>query len=436
MVNMFRKTFFILYCIWFAGVAMAQDGDGLSYYVNAEKLRQANNLRGALDEYDKAIQSEPNNYKFVFQKGKCYIMLNDEANAIYCFERTIRLKEDFVQAHARLGWLYQKSEKYPDAIAAFDRAFRYEQAVEEKLNYKMSIIKILYKTNQFDKSGSHIEDARKVLPDHPEILFFSAKLNNQKKNYEAAKADMLRAIPLLRSSNPQDVARFYYELGYAYYQLGDYAQAKSNLDKANIGAFKSKVMELTPQYHFSVATAYFKIYQFDKCKELLSQTLKMDRSFAQAHDLLVKMASVQTDKGGVIVHQREAVQAEADAIRRSARLQELAEMLHEAGKYQEAISVADECLALNAGNYTVKFIRAMSKYRLGQLDQGKKELTELSKYTALDFETKAQCNFALGMLCRQSGDAKGAIAAFRLAQYGSFKYAAARELRDLTGGEE
>ncbi len=430
---MYSKIRFLLIVFSFSSqFVFGQDGDGLGFFVKAEQLRQANQFRAAIDEYNNAIRDNPTNYKFEFQKGKCYINLRDEDNAIAAFERTVELKEDYVHAYTRLAWLYQRKERFDDAIEAFNKAFKHEPNAGDKIEYKSAIIKILYKLGRFEEAGPHIADAKAVSPDNLSVLFYEAKFNNMKGNYEQAKQSMLRATAALTTSQPNEVARYYYELGYAYYELEDFGKAFEAFAKADFGPFKNKIAEKTPQYKLATAKCYYAVYENEVCTEIIEFCLKMKQNFAPAYELKLKLAERNTPKKMIIEHTQDLIASETVPARKAAKYAELAELFINNSEYDKALEASDEALNIQPTNYKVSYFKVIAMYKKGMYDAAIAELKSLLTYQGLDFETKAQLNFTLGLIYKSSGDLKQAIKAYKASIYGNFKYAAKEELKMIS----
>ncbi len=409
-----------------------QDGDGLGFFVKAEQLRQSNQFRAAIDEYNNAIRDNPTNYKFVFQKGKCYINLRDEENAIAAFERTVEIKEDYVHAYTRLAWLYQRKERFDDAIEAFNKAFKFETNSGDKIEYKSAIIKTLYKLGRFNEAGRHIEDARKVNSSDLSVLFYDAKYNNMNGNYEKAKQSMLKAIASLTSGQPKDVARYYYELGVAYYELGEFTKAFEAFQKADYGPFQNKIAEKTPQYKLAIAKCYFSVFENEKCEKIIDFCLKMKNNFPPAHELKLKLAERKTDKKIIVEHTLNLINSETVPARKAAKYSELAELYIQQKDYDGAINAANEALNIQPTNYKVSYFKLLAMNEKNQHDAAIAEIRNLLSYQGLDFETKAQLNFTLGLIQKDKGDFKSAIKSFKASIYGAFKYAAKEELKEVS----
>ena len=174
----------------------------------------------------------------------------------------------------------------------------------------------------------------------------------------------------------------------------------------------------------------------EKSKELVEKALEMRKDFPQAHDLLVKIAASATDKSAVIEHQSSSIQTEPNAVKRSQKFADLAELQLESRKYEDAIKSADECLASQPKNYAVVFIKAISQHKMGSTQDAIKTLEDLLQFPGIDAETKAQYNFALGMFYQKLDQAEAAAGAFTRAKYGSYKYAAYEELEKFKKNDE
>ncbi len=427
------------------GVVYAQgpaNGDGLEFLLEAEKMKEAKNFPGAIASYDKAIKAAPANHEYVFRKGKVYMInMQDKDNAILCFEKTVQLKKDYVDGHKALAILYKQKNKLPEAVKHYDEAFKYEPDPQKKAEYKLNIVKILSKMKKFNEAGNHINDAKQVAPDNLDVLYFDSRYNNTFGKYEAAKTSALKATtsPALKMDDPKNYAKYFFELGLAYYKLEKYDDANAAFAKANFGPYKRFILEMSPQYFQTLANSYFKVFELDESKGYLETALKMKKDFSAAHELLTKIALSKTDKAAVIKAKQTGIEIERDQVKRGQLCGELTEMLFEAGKYADAIVFADEAVKANPNNYNAMFVKALALSKMNKHTESIDLLQNTLKYPGLDQETKAQFNFALGLIYGKASNSKLADTSFKKAVYGSFKYAAMAELKKLgdpAGGEE
>jgi tetratricopeptide (TPR) repeat protein len=408
----------------------------LDDFVKGKNLRSQKQYKQAIEQFDIAISKDASVPNYHYEKALCHMMMQQGDQAIASLEKTVALKPDYVDAHSRLAVLYKKNKQYDQAIVAYDNAYKYETDASKRLSYKLNIITILARSRRIQEAGQHIADAKKLAPDDLQVLYFDAKYNNTIKKYEEAKNSALKAVSKLTSDAPQDIARYYFELGYAYHHLGKYDEKEEAFKKAQWGPYVKPIIELSPQFYHAIALSYFKIYEMEKSKELVETALKMRKDFPQAHDLLVKIASSSTDKSAVIEHQKTAIQTEPNAIKRAYKYADLAELELESGRYEDAIKSADECLQQQPKNYAVVFIKAIAQHKLKNTAQAIKTLDELLQFPGIDPETKAQYNFAMGVFFEKINNTEKALEAYKRAVYGTYKYASLQQIDRLKPADQ
>lgn len=426
----FLSTLFILSCL----TSYAQEG--LEFVLKAEDFKKAKNYDAALVEYDKAIKADPKNVDYIVRKAQIYFIQKNADNAIQYFEKAVAMQDNNLGAYLNLAKLYTIKASNESAIKAFENAYKFETDNAKKIEYKVNIIKILNKLNRFADSEVHIKDALTLAPNDLTLLYFDAKLANMKGKYEQAKQSMLKATSILKSDDPKEFAKFYYELGYAYYHLEKFNDAKLALDKANFGPFKALIFRMTPPYFFNLAMSYYKVYEIEESKKYLETALKLKTDFTQAHDLLLKIVNMSGDKNAMIESMKRAAEYEKEPQKKAINLATLCENQFHAGKYADALASANAYLAIQPQNTQVVFMKVMCLYKLKKSDEGITILQNLTKIPTLDQEIRAQYNFALGLLYSKTGkDIKMAETAFKKADFAGFKYAAMVEIENIHGGK-
>ncbi|GAB4331266.1 MAG: hypothetical protein OHK0038_06010 [Flammeovirgaceae bacterium] len=403
------------------------------YFTKGEQLRQVKKYREAIDEYNKALAKDPTNAKIEFQKAACFISLGDEDNAIVSLLKTVTLNSNYTEAYSRLGNLYQKKGKTTEAIFYYDKAFDTATSPKEKQDYKLGIIQILSKQEKYAEMGVHINAIKNISGDNLLLMYYSAKYYNNINDYESARSIMERATQLLKlkSTNPSEIAGYYYELGYAYHKLGMYKEAKEALRYANIGSYKALIAEMTPEYLFSVASAYYDIFELETCLSLLEDVLKMDDKFTQAYELKVKISSVKTDKSEMIKELKSAAESESLPLNKVPKLMDACRYELGNHKFAEAITTAETVISFQPTNYIATFYKAVALQKLGKQLDAIRELQNMLNFSGLDTEVKSKCHFLIGNIYRDMGDVKSAERAYKNVTQGNYRYAANRESKKL-----
>ena len=76
------------------------------YLTRANKLYKREQYDKALREYSKALEIDENNFKAYFWRGRTYIRLQRNDDAIADFKMVVKLKADYTPAYDNLGWLH------------------------------------------------------------------------------------------------------------------------------------------------------------------------------------------------------------------------------------------------------------------------------------------------------------------------------------------
>jgi tetratricopeptide (TPR) repeat protein len=423
--------------LWLVAVMpmLAQPSEevALQAYIKAENMKRTKRYIEAIFEYDKAISADPANFKFIFSKGQCYYMLRDAENAITAFKKTVEIKKDFIPAYTLMAQCYKAQKKTEEIVVSLDNAFKYETDVQKRLKYKLTIINTLVRNGEYGKAKAHIADARKLSPSDPDLLFYEAKTSNELGDYNTAKQAMLTATRQLHTKEPKYAARFYYELGYAFYKLGQYELAFEAWQNANYGYFKNLIYKYDPKNYFSTAQAYYKIYDFALSKEYLTQTLKMQHNYTQAHILMAEITKKETNRNdAALTHYLEAVKNEQNLNNKFEMYKAITFGEMDAGKFGDAITYSKEALAIRPTEHNLMFIQAMAYYRMKNFVEAIKILENLVVIPGIDFETKAMYYFGIAAVRKAMNQPDKARDAYKKADFGSFSRAAQMEYDKIT----
>ncbi|WP_338790078.1 tetratricopeptide repeat protein [Bernardetia sp. Wsw4-3y2] len=420
---------FSIFPLLSAQLAAQHSGGGLEEYVQAETFRAKRQYTTAISLYDKAIAKDPSNYKYFVQQGKCYYLLKRVDNAIDCLEKATQLKEDHVESYIALSKLYGYKGNMSKVIVYLGKAAQFEDNTQRRLSYRLHILKLLYSQEEVVGFPVHLQDARSIAPQNSHVWYFSAWYHNQEKEYAQAISDAEAGLKLL--SDSKDAPRFYFQLGYALHEIGEYEKAKDALAKANVGSFKEKVFKMMPNYQYRLAQAYHTIFEYKTAKEYVHQALKQDPNYAQANELGGQLAVEEINHTTVIERLKVAVGHAKDYDTKARSYSELALLQFQNEDYQEAIHSSDSCLAIQPLRYDVRFLRAVSLFHSGNTDEAITEMRQLSHLSNIPPTLQAQFTFATGVMYRKIGKNDFAIQYFKNVKHGDFRYAAQEEMKKL-----
>ena len=435
MKNNFRLILLALAMIQLPMYSFAQE-DVMQIFARAEHLRKSNNFIAAIDEYDRAIALEPENPRFSFSKGMCYLTLKEYDNAILAYEETAKLKQDFVPAYTMMARCYQNLDRHLKVEESLDKAFKYETDVKKRISYKENIIGMLLDRENYDRALKHINDVKILDAENTSVLYYEAVIQNHKGNYGLAKQAMLTATSKIASKEPKVVAKFYYELGYALNKLGEYEESREAFKYANFGPYKVKIAKLSPQYYMSAAVAYLQIKDYEQSKSLLKTALEMQNDFSEAYVMLGNIAKIETDQDNAIEKFKKAISVETDEKSLLKIKFSLAELYLDNGHFQKAIEIADDYLASDSKNYNVSFIKAVAHMKLKEYNEAIDAFQSLIDYQGLDIAQKTKFEFALGILYKEIKNYDLAKKSLKKASYGGFKSVSMMAMEEIEEAEK
>jgi tetratricopeptide (TPR) repeat protein len=146
----------------------------------------------------------------------------DYATAEKEYQNVIALSPGFAEVHMNLGLVYQLQNRFPEAMAEFQRALKLK-ATLAGANFFLGVDHC--KMGEGAKAVPYLKAALKAAPNQPEIRLWLATAQELSGEFQGEVATMHNAVEL----QPHDVDLLYL-LGHAYERLGK--QEAARLDKA------------------------------------------------------------------------------------------------------------------------------------------------------------------------------------------------------------
>lgn len=188
------RSFFVsglsfLFTWMLAGAAVPAQGDfqkGISYYKQAQFAKAA-------EEFEQIVKTNPSYEDGHRILGDCYLKTRNYPKAIESFQSALRLKSDNYASYYGLALAYYNSGNYQEAVNVLNKGERLARAPRDRYQ--------LHRTR-----GS---------------AYYNLK------DFNNATADLLKAVSIQRG-NASDVL----QIGIAYYQLRNFAEADKYLKQA------------------------------------------------------------------------------------------------------------------------------------------------------------------------------------------------------------
>ena len=151
--------------------------------------------------------------------GNIYTLWGDQANAEIAFRRAEKIYPEFPIVHFNMGVLYATKGMPEEAVAAFDRARRY-QAVYEGRNLlppelALYRARVLYELHRLKEAETEIKNYLASNPDHPEgrLLLAHILQESGRENEALSLYETVRNPPLARAEAQTALAHIYLQRG-------------------------------------------------------------------------------------------------------------------------------------------------------------------------------------------------------------------------------
>ena len=159
---MFRN-YTCLFFILFLTQVISQERDSNNYTYNGNKFSEKKVFDEAEMSYRKAISSEPNNLKALYNLGNTHYKEKDFDEAAQRFFQTQKETDNKYQKHKafhNMGNVYMQQKEYAKAIEAYKNALR-NDSTDDKTRYNYALAKeLLEKEKQKQKDKESKEDQK------------------------------------------------------------------------------------------------------------------------------------------------------------------------------------------------------------------------------------------------------------------------------------
>ncbi len=423
----------LLYAICFTAVYLfgstaisAQESDPVMlFFKNGEKYRSQEKYKEAIGEYDHALAISDTSSMIHYWKGISYFMLKDAENAAQALEKAMSLNPTYQLGLQALLKVYTVTNDTDKLLSTYNRLANTSTGANKIDNLNKGL-QVLVKAERFAACKTQADVILKLDPKNLEALYVKGMVNNHLGHYDIARKTMESAVGMVKSTDEKVIARYYYELGYAYHKLGDYAKSDEAFNKANVGPYRELIAKLKPGYYYNVATSYNMIYEYEIAKEMLNTALKIDKSYYAANMLLAEISIKEEHHHKGIHFYKEALKdAGEDMDNNHEKIyNKLIETLLNAKKFNESISTSDECLAKFPGARNVRFMKSIALHRHDKAQEGIDILETLLGDGSITPIESLMYNFALGAMYATIKDFEKAKGAYAKARRGPFANAA------------
>lgn len=391
----------------------------------AEAVRQGKRTDVLLEEYEKLIKENPNDFEAIYGKASCEFLLKRPKSAMYSLHQTIQVEPKFAPAYALMGKILKLTNKMDSAVICYDLASQYETDNNKKVEYKSYVIMKLIKEKKMQEAYTKIKEIYTVAPANKNVAFFHAKMSNIFNQYELAKNSIKFIEPDLQGMDIRESGKYYYELGYALYHLQQFEESKIILQKIHFGPFKRKVDKMTSPYFYHLAVLYAKFHEDATAIMHLDQALLIDKDYSKAHLMKAQLSRRGQDVNETVEHMRNAIKNQPDPLKKILLYDKLAEVELDAGDYAGSLTTLEQALKLKLGKTASSrdrvdpdtwFLLCLAQYKLGNY---KESIAHIDEFLGKKIPSPANIIGSFytlkGLAAKNNNDLRVARDAFKLA---------------------
>jgi tetratricopeptide (TPR) repeat protein len=417
--------FFTYISVW------GQPQSGLDHYIKAAQARKSGQYEQAIQEYDLALQREPSNHFYLYEKGLCEFLLKRYPNASTTLTSVVKIQADYTPAYVLLAKIAAAANDSKKIIENLNMAAKYEKDNHKKINYKLYAMSRLIRDGDFQQAYEQVRQAYQISQEDTSVVYFYAKINNMLGKYAEAENTIQKFLPKIATQPAPAKAKYYYELGFAQFQQEQYEKAIANWKQAEFGVFKARIEKYSAKNFAAVALTYFRIYEDSIAHYYAEKALAIEKGHPNAHVILVQLAKRKVDHSVTLPQLQKAVQHESNPVKKKEMLLNIGEQQLQLGRYEDANQTFGQLLNIEQDNQKVLLLRLLIPY-LQQNYRATITGVETTIKKIPDFNAQSPFIFLQAMAFKKSGQKDNAIKTFRRLLSTPLAAAATMEIDQLT----
>jgi tetratricopeptide (TPR) repeat protein len=193
-------------------------------------LYEARRYAEATERFERVVAKNPEEYEIVFFLGIAQRRSGDSDGSVATFERIPVEDDHYPEARTQIAALYERREKYAEALAEVEKA----AAAKPSQELELYAATLRSKAGDFDGAVAHLEGLLSDQPDDDELLYNLGVVYGEADRIDEAIAYMRRAL----DENPDNASALNY-IGYTWAERG------INLDEAE--SMIARAIELRPE---------------------------------------------------------------------------------------------------------------------------------------------------------------------------------------------
>ena len=147
---------------------------------------QQGDVEGAIDQFLKAVEQDPENAAARFQLAKAYLLKRRFSEALHHFQAAAELKPDFTEAHFMLATLYSHLDQHEQVVEQLEKLVELEPSSVKNL---LLLGGAYMKSDRWSEAAEKFRKAVRLAPDMAEVHYhLGVALEGSGRAEEAARA--------------------------------------------------------------------------------------------------------------------------------------------------------------------------------------------------------------------------------------------------------
>jgi len=238
----------------------------------------------AVEDFNEAIKINPGSAQYFNTRGSCYVEMGDNTRALEDFNRAVGSDPDYAQAYFNRGTLYQNSGKYRQAVDEYDKAIesgypRKEEALCSRGSAYGNLGDPLKAVQDFNK-------ALEINPQYAQAYYNRGYIYQNSGKYRLAADDYEKAIRTGYGVQEE----VFCNLGAVYGNLGKHAMALEYYERA---------LAVNPEYapaYYNRAVDYFALGKQIQAVHDFDRAIQINPEHAGAYYLRGKVHAILGDQ--------------------------------------------------------------------------------------------------------------------------------------------
>ncbi|SFF39386.1 tetratricopeptide repeat protein [Thermoflexibacter ruber] len=355
--------------------------DGLSHYVDAERFRKLKQYDEALTEYKKALRNEPHNFMYLYGKALAEYETRKNESSLESLESLFKLKHDYAPAYVLLAQIYRQQGNDAKALACYDSAAKFDPEVTNKIKYKSIVMQKYIKDGDFATAYEKAKDLHSYSPKDLKAVHYLARLANMSHDYQNAINSITAVESQLKDIPANEAAKYYYELGFAYFHINEYTKAHKAWEKAKVGEFANKIEQYSGKHFLNVATIYHRFRNDKAALHYIDIAEKIDKSLPNLHLLKAQISKKEISKKNTELkkHLETIIRVEQNPANKEKYYAELVELYFDSEEYEQALAVANAAIKHNPNDLKQKYYKALALHHKGAYKEAETVIQEVLK---------------------------------------------------------